>query len=131
MASDPTYGICELTVRVTAPGKFAYEVRGDRIGKYNLLGIMQLIQHEIVTDVYSGVRRSRQDQTNHDKTAQNGAKIEIEREQDYTDGVSMPKHEAIRTYYEHMEKMRNRILAIDQAADDETFIVPDDLLRQL
>lgn len=131
MATDPTEGLCELIVRVSAPGKYAYEIKGDRIGKYNLLGVMQLIQKELVDDVYSGVRRTKQTPANTDKTAQNGAKIDVAPDRDYTDGVSMPKHEALRTYFAHLENMRNRMMAIEASPDDELFIVPTEQLQNL
>jgi hypothetical protein len=131
MAEDPTEGLGEIVVRVTAPGKYAYEIRGDRMGKYNLLSVLQLIQRELVDDVAAGVRRRKQNTTEPDKTAQSAVKIDVEPAEDYTDGVPMPKHEAIATYFKTMEKMRDRILAIEQTADDEMFVVPADLLRQL
>ena len=120
-----------MVIEASTAGKYGYKIEGDRLGRFAMLSVLQMVGRELTDEVYAGVRKEFEPPSKSDKTAQNSAKIDVEPERDYTDGVSMPKHEAIRTYYEHMEKMRNRILAIDQAPDDETFIVPNDLLRQI
>lgn len=124
-------GHVRMIIEASTSGKYGFTAKGDRLGRFAMISVLSMVQRELIDEVYAGVRKEIQPTAKHDKTAQNSAKIDVQPDTDYTDGVSMPKHEAMRTYYEHMEKMRSRILAINQAPDDETFIVPQELLRQL
>lgn len=124
-------GTANLYVQANRDGKFSYRAEGDRLGKFALLSVLQLVTRDLTDEVYAGISRLKDPMPNADKTAQGSPEMDAPRPEDYTDGVSMPKHEAIQSYLGLMQKLRSRILAMKDTSEDETFVVPTSLINRL
>lgn len=124
-------GAARLVVEASSSGKYGYKIHGDRMGRFAMLSVLQMVTQELTAEVFAPDDATKYDASNRVKTAQNRAKIDVLPESDYTQGVSLAKHEALGAYFTAMEKLRDRALAIERMPDDEIFIVPADLIKQL
>lgn len=132
MPKEMPDGMASLSISVSAPGRYSFRAEGDRMGKLQLLAVLQLVQKDLVDEVAAGVRsRTNSQGPQTTKTAYNSPKVDVQQAESYNDEVPLPKDLAIKRYMDALHTLRSRILAINAAPSDEMFIVREDILQEL
>lgn len=113
--------MAELTLKVESPGQYAFKLEADRIGKYNLLGVLQIVQAQLTEEIRAGVEKKTTVPVPYGERRAQPAEGEVE----------MQKDQAIAEIFSTMEKLKQRVLAMKDAPADETFLVPVSLFSQI